>query len=186
MWKLYYTICISLVLFPSFVFAQVFSPESRSKLGFFTSSASPTVIFSNNQKLVIDYISLFTSTVGGVSNIGCSDITSLLAVNTAGTQTGIFYAPRHIDYASTTDAYTCKGDITLSTSPTSGVTVFYNVVYHYIASSTNMTGLSTSTPSYISSDSPRYYDWLFSVSIIIFMLSFLVWGYFFSPLKPKK
>jgi len=46
-------------------------------------------------------------------------------------------------------------------------------------------GLSSSSPVFVNTGI-SYWDWLFVSIIIIFMLSFLVWGYLWSPFKTKK
>lgn len=62
---------------------------------------------------------------------------------------------------------------------------------YLIASSTCIKTNSVGTTTYACTatstqlDIPTFHDWLFVSSVIIFLLSFVTWGYFFSPFKSK-
>jgi len=63
--------------------------------------------------------------------------------------------------------------------------------YIYASSTCIQTNEGTSTPNTYSCtatsttlDQPTFNDWLLGLSVIIWLLSFVTWGYFFSPFKP--
>jgi len=65
---------------------------------------------------------------------------------------------------------------------------YYLEAYDLISSSTALMtcGTSTSSPCFTQKAPTEYGDWLFTTAIVIFMLSFITWGYFASIFKKRK
>jgi len=81
----------------------------------------------------------------------------------------------------------CSSDVRLVAGE-GGSDVYYMIAYvpydTRVTTDSSDFGHSSTTPLYVQSDI-RYGDWLLLGSMVIFLLSFMTWGFFFSPFKKR-